>query len=339
MILYFSSTGNSKYIATLLGKRMSSDVVNLLPYIKENKQLVVDDPSTVIICLPVYICSIPTFLIKFLKTIKFTHAKNCYFIFTNGGYDGMAKFNARRICKAWKIKYKGSISIKMPNNYIVNNHYAQTTDEESLRRIQQAAKSIEGIADAITNLKKYKHRYVCLLEYLITIPFVPIYSKKKFLTKDFYTTDKCKGCSICEKKCPLNIIKMVDHKPVWVKDHCAHCMGCINNCPQKAIEYGDATKGHMRALDYIDYGWCSSKIPNNEFGFHEMIKLAGFDDIYEWVDTLNMFIHGTVSFANLSADGGNNAIEFTHYLINICAKLFDHLCCFFHLQFSISVSV
>lgn len=96
MVLYFSATGNSKYIATLLGNKLSTKVVNLLPYVKENKLLVVDDPSTIIICVPIYICNIPTFLIKYLKTIKFTHAKNCYFVLTNGGYDGIGKYYAKK---------------------------------------------------------------------------------------------------------------------------------------------------------------------------------------------------------------------------------------------------
>lgn len=134
----------------------------------------------------------------------------------------------------------------MPRNYIANNHYPELSKEEILSRIQNATNSINSVITSISNLEKLKHRYVFLFEYLITFPFIPIYSRTKLTTKDFYINEKCVGCAKCANNCPLNVIKMVDKKPVWEKDHCTHCMSCINNCPNNAIEYSNVTKSKKR---------------------------------------------------------------------------------------------
>ena len=57
--------------------------------------------------------------------------------------------------------------------------------------------------------------------------------------------DTCIGCGKCEKACPLNNIKLVDHRPVWGK-RCTHCMACICRCPKEAIEYGKHSEGLPR---------------------------------------------------------------------------------------------
>ncbi len=50
----------------------------------------------------------------------------------------------------------------------------------------------------------------------------------------FTITDKCNGCSICEKVCPVNNIQMIDNKPVW-QHHCENCTACYAWCPNDAI--------------------------------------------------------------------------------------------------------
>ena len=48
--------------------------------------------------------------------------------------------------------------------------------------------------------------------------------------------EKCKGCSICAKNCPVNAIKGELKSPFEIdQDVCVKCGLCIEKCPFKAI--------------------------------------------------------------------------------------------------------
>jgi ferredoxin len=48
--------------------------------------------------------------------------------------------------------------------------------------------------------------------------------------------DKCKGCKICEKVCPVLAIKVKDKKAVVDADACRGCANCEQRCPFYAVE-------------------------------------------------------------------------------------------------------
>lgn len=175
-----------------------------------------------------------------------------YFIFTSGGYCGSAKVQGKLFALKKKLKCLGCAEFVMPRNYVANNKYAMDDDQLIHSKISKATKKVNEVVEAIKNEKKLKSRHVWLFEVLIIAPFAPLWTKYKLVAKDFYATDACVGCKICQKVCPLNNIEVVNKKPTW-GDSCTHCMACIAKCPKKAIEYGDKTQGKPRYLlkDYV----------------------------------------------------------------------------------------
>lgn len=242
MVLYFSATGNSKFAASYIASGLNDTLVDLLPFIKSNKPMTVNSDAPIIICLPVSVCSMPVYVRHYLKKITCTPGQLVYFVFTNGGYDGISPLDGYLFARKQKLNYKGSFSLKMPRNYTISTHYKLNSPEETNAIIDQAKKELDRILTIIKEKKKAYHRHIFLFEYLITIPFVPIYTKFGFSAKPFYADDNCIGCGLCVRKCPLNVIELVNHKPVWNADSCSHCMSCINNCPKRAIEYGTVTE-------------------------------------------------------------------------------------------------
>jgi len=189
---------------------------------------------------------------KYLKSINFNGNNKVYFIFTSGGYCGSAKVQAKLFSLKKNLRFLGCSEFVMPRNYVANNRYAMDDEEVIYSKISKANKKINPVVEAIKNERKHKSRHVWLFETLIIAPFAPIWTKYKLIAKDFYSTEECVGCGICEKVCPLNNIEVISKKPEW-GESCTHCMACISKCPKKAIEYGNLTQGKMRYLlkDYV----------------------------------------------------------------------------------------
>lgn len=241
MILYFSATGNTEFIAKELAKRLDDECINLLERVKTQDNTPLHSEKPFVICAPVYVCEMPRFMAKYLKKQTFTGNKDAYFIFTSGGYCGVSGILAKAIIKSKKMNYRGHAEFKMPGNYVANDSYPMLEKDEIEKRILAACEQVEGVASDIAKGNKLKARHIFLAETIITVPFNPVWCKYKLTAKDFYAKESCIGCGKCEKLCPLNNIKITDKKPVWGKQ-CTHCMACIGNCPVEAIEYGDLTK-------------------------------------------------------------------------------------------------
>ncbi len=241
MIIYFSATGNTAYIAKELAKRLDDECINLLERIKQNDHSVLHSDKPFIICAPVYVCEMPRFMSAYLKKQIFTGNKNVYFIFTSGGYSGISGQLAKWMVRKKKMNYRGHAEFKMPRNYVANDSYPMLSKKETEARILSSHEKIASVVALIKAEKKLTARHIFLFETIITVPFNPIWCKWKLRAKDFYTTEQCISCGKCVNLCPLNNIVLEQGKPVW-NDNCTHCMACIGNCPTQAIEYGTITQ-------------------------------------------------------------------------------------------------
>ncbi len=62
--------------------------------------------------------------------------------------------------------------------------------------------------------------------------------------------DKCNGCGICVRACPLEAIKVVDKKAVIDLDKCTLCRACLESCKFGAIQIKEQEK---KEQDFSSY--------------------------------------------------------------------------------------
>lgn len=71
---------------------------------------------------------------------------------------------------------------------------------------------------------------------------LPIDEIVPLMDKNFKCDERCNGCGICEKICPVKNIKMLKLMPSW-EHHCEQCFACLQWCPQSSIQFGIKTEG------------------------------------------------------------------------------------------------
>ena len=246
MVLYFSATGNTQHIAQLIADKLADQTTDLLGRLRAGDHSAIHSDSPFVICLPVYVGDIPCFIMECLNSTPLKGSGKIYFVYTCAGYTSSGFRHAKKIAGTKGMEYGGSLSVQMPNNYVASNLNGIPDDAEIKELIAAAEPVTDEIAATIRRGGTLKSRHITLAEHVLCIFTYWFWRTFMQRTKPFYATKNCTGCGLCEKKCPLGIIKMTDSHPVWTGSKCAHCMACIQNCPAGAIEYGSKTQEKKR---------------------------------------------------------------------------------------------
>ena len=194
MILYFSATGNTRFVAHRLAASLGDEALDLLDRIKRDDCAPIHSDRPFVICAPTYVCEMPRFLSDHLRKTPLVGNSKVYFVFTSGGYSGISGILANHLMRRKGLRYMGCADLTMPRNYIANDHYPELDTPEIERRIRTAIEAVDGIADAIRRGERLKSRHVWLAEVLITLPFNPVWVRVRQGVGDFHATDKCVGC-------------------------------------------------------------------------------------------------------------------------------------------------
>ena len=243
MILYFSGTGNSKYVAKRIADALGDALVNLNDRIKASDTSSVETGERVIIVTPTYAWRIPRVVCDWLLKTELRGAKRSWFVMTCGSEIGNAGSYIEKWCRSKGFVFKGCAEVVMPENYIVMFKAPSPKDEAEI--IVRANGTIDSIAADIKSGKSFAKPPVKLADRvssgIVNRAFYPMFVK----AKKFRAGNACIGCGKCAALCPTKNIRIDGGRPVW-GDSCTHCMACICRCPAEAIEYGRKGRGKPR---------------------------------------------------------------------------------------------
>lgn len=243
MIIVFSGTGNSRYVADMLGDILNDKVADANDFIRRRKATTFKSEKPFVFVSPVYVSAPPLVFTRFLEKCRFKGTKKAYFICTCAGGMGASPYYWSKFAKKMGLEDMGTNQIIMPQNYII---YFKTKRKEVCDQlIRKASPKILNIAQKILSGKRLDPSSMKKWEVVATKPIVKPYYRLFMKTDKFYASDACVHCGKCEKICPLGNIHMKDEMPEW-GNVCTHCMACINSCPTVAIQYGKWTWGKPR---------------------------------------------------------------------------------------------
>ncbi len=243
MILYFSGTGNSEYVARRISEEINDSLLSITASLSSESMLRIPKSQVVTFVTPTYAWRIPRVVEAWIRKNTYLRGQKVYFIMTCGADTGNAGAYLKKLCEEKGLEYMGYETVVMPENYLA---MFRVPDEDVAKEIiQQSEPLISKVGEFIRNGEKLPEKDVHILDKLksgiVNDMFYPFFVK----TKKFSSKQTCIGCGKCEKVCPLQNIVLKNGRPFW-NDHCTHCMACITSCPVEAIEYGKKSKGQPR---------------------------------------------------------------------------------------------
>ncbi|WP_368489688.1 EFR1 family ferrodoxin [Clostridium sp. BJN0013] len=240
-IYYFSATGNSLTIARQIAKGLGNCIIKSMA-VRVTDEPVGGPDNPIGFVFPVFYIGLPRLVKRFVQNLNIVKGTYCFAFINFGGNGADTLGMLDDILKEKGVCLSYSAGVKMPGNYIVK--YQAFAPDVVQKLIKNAMEKADEAAEAVAGGKLQPvRRKARLLSKIANCSY--LYKGISEWDKKFEVSEKCSGCGLCARVCPVNNIKMEDRNPVW-QHHCERCLACIQWCPYEAIEYGRKTIGRRR---------------------------------------------------------------------------------------------
>ena len=233
--IYFSGTGNSKYAAELFCKEYEYEA---LTYSIEDADALkaIKESDLIVFAYPVQFSTVPKIMRDYITDhCELWMKKRVFIIATMGLFSGDGSGMLGRLLQCCGAEVIGGLHLKMPDSI---------ADEKALKRPLEKNKVLvkqaeQKIKESVKRLKVGKPTQdgIGALYRLAGFFGQRAYfghKTRRYSSKLKIDPDKCVGCGICEKLCPMENISVKERKAVS-GDRCTMCYRCINKCPKQAI--------------------------------------------------------------------------------------------------------
>ena len=243
MILYFTGTGNSKFVADYLAEKLNETTVSINNILKKNENPVFESENPYIIIAPIYAWRFPKVVEEVLEKAEFKGCKTVYCIGTMGENSGTAGSHLKKIFTAKGMNFSGFTGVVMQNNYLFMEKMPKPRD--AARNLNNAIPKLESIVSSINAGKRLnKDDKTPLAPFMSSV--VNAGFNRFMVKKQKYTVDAdCIACGKCVSGCPVNNIVIKDKKPVF-SNNCTGCLACLHHCPKQSINVRNETQDKGR---------------------------------------------------------------------------------------------
>ena len=109
MVLWFSGTGNSKYVAQRIAHAFNQEIISIFDRIKNEDYTAVHSDDELIFVVPTYSWRIPRVVEKWIENTQFSGNNSAYFVMTCGGDIGNSEKYIKKLCDKKGFEYMGVI--------------------------------------------------------------------------------------------------------------------------------------------------------------------------------------------------------------------------------------
>lgn len=248
--LYFSGTGNSRYALEVFLKKYCTDA-RIFAIEDEMAPGKVRENEEIIFSYSVQYSSIPKMLYDFItQNQTLWQGKKIFIIATMGMFSGDGAGILARLLRKYGAEITGGLHLRMPDS-IADEKALKHSFEKNKELVRKAE---EKIGRAVQDIQAGKPPQdgigiLCRMAGLFGQRLYFSHKTKHYTDKLKIDTEKCIGCGICAKACPMHNLQIeessgsgnktegreMERKQVKTNGRCTMCYRCINLCPRQAI--------------------------------------------------------------------------------------------------------
>lgn len=147
MVLYFSGTGNSRYVAKKIAEISGDEVISINQKLKKGDYSQVNSEKAFVFLGPVYAGRLPRIMEDYIRKVTFTGTSRVYFIATCAATPWITDSYVEKLCNEKNFSVLGFNSIIMPQGYIVGG--GTESNEVNERILKDTDPKIIKIAETI----------------------------------------------------------------------------------------------------------------------------------------------------------------------------------------------
>ena len=234
LTLYFSGTGNTKFIAEHFSQTLAAECHSIEEEIDFSEKIAAAE--TIAVCYPIYGSCVPRIMRDFAEENRSAFdGKNLIILSSQLMFSGDGARVFTELLEGISFNILYAEHFNMPNN-ICNLFLLPIASPEKIERYvkkakQRLARSCQNIQNGTVKKRGFNpvSKYLGLLTQRFYFPDL-----EKKAENDVRITADCVACGKCVKICPMNNLERIEDK-IEQNGNCTLCYRCVNACPQKAI--------------------------------------------------------------------------------------------------------
>lgn len=242
-IVYFSSSGNTEYVAQLIknGLVFTKLEPELIPFNSIKKDnLNLEEIEILGIGAPIYAMTFTLNMLEWIKKLPRVKRKVRFFLFdTNAGLPGPAIKQIKKVLEQKNYDFIGALEVIVPTRDSVFDSKYFKNVKWSRKKIDKIFQFGIGIGTIIRAGKGVLDWSNPTLFGSVIRAYFQVFEKTFYKYASYligYNQSACADCKACEKECPTDAISL-KNKTFINPNKCILCFRCTRNCPNNALYF------------------------------------------------------------------------------------------------------